>query len=184
MNNPQYIVIHCTDFSESLRYDQLNQTNSYHKSEGFPKSSLGYYVGYHYLITGGKEYQCRLDTDVGAHCNSSVNSLSMNYQSIGVCWGGDGDVEYPSPEHYRLLKERIRALMRDFGIPKENVRFHRAFNTKKTCPGSLLTEEWLNNLLKDDVVKASTCSVEKEEITELKKQLSWYDELLKWFNRG
>jgi hypothetical protein len=98
-------------------------------------------VGYHYLITGEREYKCRADTDVGAHCNQgydgktvyqpgtydSTKIKSMNYQSIGICVGFDGDIEYPTPIQYGLLQKRIWALQDKYNIPNENVKFHRFF---------------------------------------------------------
>ena len=75
-NNPKYLILHCSDDSYTNCFDQLTKIDRYHKERGFPQSSLGFFVGYHYLITGDKEYQCRADTDEGAHCNQQLNGLS------------------------------------------------------------------------------------------------------------
>lgn len=150
VNKPKYIVVHCSDTSEKKLFNQLSSIDSYHKSQTFPKGSLGHYVGYHYLVTGNKLYQCRLDTDEGAHCNQVVGGKSMNVQSLGICWGGDGDIEYPNPTHYALLKAKIQELQDKYKIPNDKVLYHRHFNKSKTCPGVLLTDDYLKAILRRD----------------------------------
>lgn len=192
MNNPKYIILHCSDVSYTVVPDQLKSINQYHRDErGFPKSSLNFFVGYHYLITGEREYQCRADADDGAHCNQHENGLSLNFQSIGICVGFDGDIEYPTATQYALLQKRVWALQDKYSIPNENVRFHRQYATSKTCPGSLITDKWLVTLLKRPVVTnipekpmEVRCVAEEAQIKSLKEQLSWFDkaysELVAW----
>lgn len=186
MNNPKYIILHCSDVSYTKVFDQLKSINQYHRDErGFPKSSLNLFVGYHYLITGEREYQCRLDTDEGAHCNQHENGLSLNFQSIGICVGFDGDIEYPTATQYALLQKRVWALQDKYGIPNDKVRFHRQYATSKTCPGSLITDKWLATLLKRPVVTSipekpveMRCVAEEAQIKALKEQLGWFDKLI------
>lgn len=151
-NNPKYIVIHCTDVSHTLIKDQYNSVNKYHKSIDFPQSRSGSFVGYHSLITGGKEYICKEDDEEGAHCNNVVNGVSVNLQSLGVCIGFDGDIEYPTGEDFRLFKLRVLRWQEKYNIPDIDVRFHRDFNTSKTCAGSLLGQDWIKALLKKETV--------------------------------
>jgi hypothetical protein len=155
MNTAKYIIIHCTDVSHSLIPDQLQSVNQYHKSDHpdapFPKSSLGYFVGYHRLITGGKNYKCREDWEEGAHCKQIRNKKSMNLQSLGVAVGFDGDIEYPRDEEKQLLKQQIKEWQKLHNIPDEHVYFHREFATWKTCPGKLIDSEWLNDLLAGEI---------------------------------
>lgn len=147
-NDPKFIVIHCTDVSWRTLRDQFKSVNEYHRVDReFPVSSLGYYVGYQRLITGGRNYQARLDTDEGAHTNQVINGVSMNRQSLGICVGFDGDIELPHPGDYELLREQVRAWQGQYGIPNDRVYFHRRFATGKTCPGSLCTDAWLKALL-------------------------------------
>lgn len=147
-NIQKYLILHTSDVLESRLYNQFNSINTYHRDvRYFPKSSLGYFVGYQYLITGGKLYQCRLDTDEGAHCNAQVEGLSMNFQSIGICWGGDGDLELPSQTHRKLLADLIKQKMKEYNIPRERVKFHRDYTPSKTCPGTLFTQTYLDSLL-------------------------------------
>lgn len=188
LNSPKYILLHCSDVSYTKIFDQFQSINNYHKERGFPISSLNYFIGYHRLITGDKNYQCRLDVDEGSHCNQKVNGVSMNFQSLSVCVGFDGDIEYPTAMQYALLQKQIWAWQDTWKIPNENVTFHRDYYAFKTCPGMLITPEWLATLLKRPMTTSippkpieSMCISEKAEITELKRQLSWYDKLLSWF---
>lgn len=142
MNHPDKIIVHGTDVSYQKLKNQLNSVNQYHKSKGFPLSRLNYWVGYHRLITGGKNYICKYDTEEGAH------TLGQNLQSLGVCVGFDGDIEYPHPDDYALLQKQVWAWQDMYSIPDSQVYFHRQFNNLKTCPGSLLGVEWLEELLR------------------------------------
>lgn len=147
-NTPTYLLIHTSDVPENSVFNQLSSINAYHRDvRHFSKSSLGYHVGYQWLITGNKTYQCRLDTDEGAHCNNKLNGISMNFQSIGICWGGDGDIELPSATHRTLLAELIKEKMKQYNIPRDRVKFHRDFTPSKTCPGTLFTQSYLDSIL-------------------------------------
>lgn len=149
-NTPTYIIVHTSDVLESRLYNQFSSINNYHRDiRFFTVSSLGYHTGYHYLITGGKKYQCRLDTDEGSHCNDKVNGTSMNFQSIGICWGGDGDLELPSTQNRILLAECIKEKMKQYNIPRDRVKFHRDFTPSKTCPGTLFTQSYLDVILSE-----------------------------------
>lgn len=146
-NNPKYIIVHCTDVSQRT-FDQLKSVNNYHRDvRDFPKSSLGYHVGYHALITGGRLVKCKEDWEEGAHCNQQLSGLSMNFQSLGICMGFDGDVEMPDKYMVPLLREQILKWQKMYVIDDSRVLFHRVFANDKTCPGSLITRDWLMNVL-------------------------------------
>lgn len=183
LNKPKYIVIHCTDVSERDIWDQFKSVNTYHKSRDFDLSRLGFYVGYHVLITGGKAYQAREDDEMGCHCNQSVDGITMNLQSLGVCIGFDGDIEMPSPVHYDLLKKQVMRWQRLYNIPKENVFFHRHFATNKTCPGALLDQNWLDILLQynPEILpnpKVPTQEENQIEIKNIQDQISFLTKLV------
>lgn len=172
---PKYILVHCSDVSERTIYDQFKSINNYHRDDRqFPVSTKGFYVGYHYLVTGEKVYKCREDWEVGSHCNDKVDGVSMNFQSIGVAWGGDGDTELPSKVHKDLLKGTITRLMEEHNIPLERVKFHCDFDTKgKTCPGSLFTKEYLKGIIQpvEIPIVVEKCNDEKKIIESQKKQI-------------
>lgn len=180
-NAPKYIIIHCSDVSERTIWDQFVSINRYHKEREFSLSKLGYYVGYHVLITGGKSYRARGDEEEGCHTNQQVDGRTMNLQSLGVCIGFDGDVEFPSQVHYDLLKKQVLDWQIQYNIPDENVRFHRYYATQKTCPGALLDQKWITSLLykkSQTVPKVPTQEEKQAKIIEIQNQLGILTKLL------
>jgi hypothetical protein len=178
-NKPTTIIIHGTDYSYRKLKDQFLACDGWHKDRYFPKSTLGWFVGYHRLITGGINYKAREDNEVGAHCNQHENGLSMNYQSLGICVGFDGDIEFPTLEDYALLQKQVWEWQDKYQIPPSKIKFHRAYATDKSCPGSLITDQWLKDLLtrpKPVVEKP------KEELctAEVVKKAKWWDNLPIW----
>lgn len=145
-------------------------------------SSLGLFVGYHRLITGDKNYQCRLDTDVGAHCNQKEGGVSVNFQSLGVCIGFDGDIEFPLATHYQMLQQQVWDWQDVYHIPNENIRFHRyyAYVEGKTCPGSLMTDQWLKYLLHRPLPIVVTPKQDLCTDPEVVKKAHWWDNLPDW----
>lgn len=146
-NTPKYIVIHCSDLSNRQTFDQFNVINQDHKTRFHQISILGDWIGYHRLITGDKNYKCKEDWEEGCHTNQVVNGLSMNFQSLALCIGFDGDIEYPTQTQYDLAKDQILSWMATYSIPHDNVKMHRFYNMTKTCPGSLITQEWIDKLI-------------------------------------
>jgi len=146
-NNPQFLIVHHTGASETNpKEDTSHHTfeivNAWHKKLWNFKSSLGHYIGYQYFIDKtGKVTQGRADTDEGAH------TLGKNLSSIGICLAGNFDVTEPTKEQVEALKVILKAKMSQYGIPLKNVVPHRQF-ANKSCYGSKLSDEWVQNLLK------------------------------------
>lgn len=189
VNNPKFILLHTTDYPRSKMPDQFLACNSWHKDRDFPLSTLGYYIGYHRLITGGKNYQARLDNEVGAHCNQHSNGLSLNFQSLGVCVGFDGDIEPLTATEYALLQKQVWEWQDQYKIPNERVKFHRFYATDKTCPGSLITDTWLKTLLTKPVPITvippkpveNMCVAQEQIIAEQKVKLTFFEKWFQWF---
>ena len=187
-NTPKYIIVHCSAISTKVSNNQFVSINNNHKQRDFPMSSLGYYIGYHYLLTNDREYQCRLDTDEGAHCNQSRDGLSINFQSIGICWSGDGDNEMPSENYRQLLQKRIWAIQDKYNIPNWNVYYHHFFAINKTCAGTMLNNQYLADLLKrpsnpqltEPCVSANDVIIkQQEQISVLQKVIDYLSSLIK-----
>lgn len=180
-NNPSFIIVHCSDVSERDIYNQLKSIDQYHKTRDFDLSKLGYYVGYHALITGGQLYRTRLDEEEGCHCNQNLNGMTMNVQSLGICVGFDGDIEFPNQKHYDLLKEQVLKWQTQHKISNDRVLFHRHFATNKTCPGSLIKQDWLDTLLTSTPVtvpKVPEQADKQKEIQKIQDQISIFTKLL------
>lgn len=202
-NVPKYYLIHCTDVSYTKNKDQFQATNNYHRDvRQFYESEVykGNFVGYHRLFTGGKEYKCKEDWEVGCHCNQGYDGvkvyppgtqgkLSVNYQSIGGCVAFDGDIEEMPLIEKGLLQKHIWEMQDKYQILDKNVLFHRFFTgISKTCPGSLLDEQWLATLLIRPVETPippkpidRTCVAQEAEIKQLKERLKWYEIVLNFF---
>lgn len=130
----------------------LAQCNSDHKARFGMKSSLGYWVGYHYFIDkAGKVTQTRKDAEEGAHCVGYNNTAYDKYNhpdrlSIGICLAGNFDATRPTAAQTDALVSLMQAKVREYGIDPKNIVPHRA-HAKKSCYGNLLPESWARSLL-------------------------------------
>ena len=124
------IVIHHT--ASSRDRTTLQDVNAWHKLRWADfKSSLGYWVGYHYLITGdGKITQTRRDNEMGAHC-------IPNDGKIGVCLTGNFMTETPTQAQIDALKRVLGALLKTYGLKYTDIKAHRELS-QTLCPGNNL----------------------------------------------
>ena len=181
MNSCEYLIIHNTAVSREVNNAQFEATNNYHKDKGFPKSILGFYVGYHYMIIpSGKIIQARKDYEVGAHCKEKY----MNWRSIGICLTGKFDIEEPTKEQLSALNNLVLRLMSFHKIKSKKVVGHRVF-ANKTCPGKNFTNGLINRMtMNEEEIKATDAIIAvnsalwsklndkgKEVVAETNKQL-------------
>ena len=98
-------------------------------------------IGYHFIISKDGDLTKGRGLDiVGAHVKY------FNKDSIGVCLLGNFDKENIKEKQLNALKNLTNNLMKEFGLTKENIKFHRDFpNVTKSCPG--------NNIDKDLILK-------------------------------
>lgn len=198
-NVPKYYVFHCSDVSYTLNKNQFKSINDYHRDvRGFPKSSLGFYVGYHDLFTGGVYYKCKEEWEVGAHCNQGYDGvkvyppgtegkLSMNYQSLGGCIAFDGDIEQSPLIEQGLLQKRAWEIQEKY--PGIIFKLHRDFAAPaKTCPGTLITQRWLDELVKKPIPTIispkpieSMCATQDKIIQNQKAQITFFEKWYQWF---
>lgn len=171
---PSFILIHCTDLKSDIK-NQLQRVNQYHKEQDFPFSRKGWWVGYHAFLENGVITYTRLESELGAHCNTIYEGKSMNEQSLGICVAFDGDVEHIPEINLQPLKDLIKQWQHAYSIPDENVRYHRHFNRGKSCPGNLITDDWLKAFLKE-VPKPAEQEEKQKEI--LRQKISLLTQLL------
>lgn len=151
MNQPTYLIVHCTGgiASNSLADTSMltfGQVNEQHRQLWNFKSSLGFYIGYHYFIDKqGKVTQGRTDSDEGAHC------IGKNLSSIGICLAGNFDVTLPTGEQTEALRDLLKQLKDKYQIKLENIVPHRAFSTK-SCYGKKLANDWARKLVSENLV--------------------------------
>ncbi len=129
-NVPNKIIVHHSAFAQSS--EQLGQINQWHKDREFIKSSLGYYVGYHYLIShAGIITATRKIEDEGCH------TKGQNTTSIGVCMEGHFDQEMPTAKQTQMLGKLLVSLCEAHSIPYTSIEAHRSFSNT-SCFGKKL----------------------------------------------
>ena len=134
-NKPNKIIWHHS--ADTDNGPQLNKINAYHKSRGFPKSGLGFYVGYHYLIEhNGLVIKCRKETEIGAH------DRGENFGSIGICLDGNFNYTTPRKEQKKAAGKLTKEILRRWHIRVARIEPHR-WGDPTDCPGTLLPDKWL-----------------------------------------
>lgn len=129
MNKITHIIVHCSGTKDGKVAD-WPAIKRYHKEVNGWKD-VGYHFGFE-NVNGELTTFCGRPINIqGAHCNAG----NMNPTSIGVCFVGDFDKEAPSPDLLRYGAKYIAGLCKFLKVPMENVRPHREFESKKTCPG-------------------------------------------------
>lgn len=176
----EMIIVHHTGGVDSdPLFDTSNQTfevvNQYHKEKWNFKSSLGYYLGYHYFIDkAGKITQARADSDEGAHC------IGHNLTSIGICLAGNFDITMPTTAQIESLKWLLNDKMETYGITPDKIYPHRTYS-QKSCYGKNLSEDWARNLVKPVVEKVTVpCQAERDIIKQQEIQMGRLQSLLNW----
>lgn len=132
------IIIHHTASGRDIT--TLEMIDAWHKARWADfKSSLGFWVGYHYVI--GKDWikQTRSDQEDGAH------TYGFNGDSIGVCLTGNFETEQPSPYQLVELRKLVLSLLGQYGLQEKDIYCHRDL-VATACPGKNLTKEMLHNL--------------------------------------
>ena len=141
MNKPQWIIVHHEAPPVTTNSPRFGVVNEYHKLKGFPKSSLGYFCGYHLFIEkSGLVWKAREDFDIGAH------TIGYNDKSLGVCLAGNFDIEMPTEAQKTALRSVLKEKTIQYGILPLNIVPHRKFS-QKTCYGSKLPDTWAADLL-------------------------------------
>lgn len=124
-----FIVLHHTD--DPSQKPQFDKVNSSHQRRGFPKGTLGYYVGYHWFIGfDGSVKQARTEEESGAHCNAKM----MNYVGIGICLAGDFTQHKPNPAQIDALETLIMGIQNRWPIHDDGILLHRECKAT-SCPG-------------------------------------------------
>ena len=130
MNNAKTIIIHHSNVDKPL--SQFPAIERYHKSLGFPLSSMGFFTGYHRLIDKeGRIITARADKDTGAH------SIGWNNKSIGICLMGDFNRFVPTKPQLNSLREIIKG----YNLP---YLFHHEAQVNRTCAGFYFTRDLID----------------------------------------
>lgn len=140
MNKPDKIVVHHT--ADGSQKPQLLNINEWHRQRGFPLSSRGFFVGYHYVIEpDGTVIQTREDDEEGAHCKG------QNFSSIGIGLSGNFDLCMPNTKQIWSLQKLMAVLVERHNIDPQMILPHRAYKDT-SCYGRLLSDHWAKDLYK------------------------------------
>jgi|GEM_PF-3953445 len=129
MNTCEYVLIHHSVVQNPVQFDIVNES---HRKRGFPKSSLGYYVGYHYFIgMDGTIKVARAEWEIGAHCAAKM----MNYRAIGICLAGDfREGRTPNPEQIKSLALLLKDIQARHQMFSSKIMRHGEVKAT-ACPG-------------------------------------------------
>ena len=131
---PNRIIVHHSAVAGDR--PQFLDINAYHESRGFPKSSLGYFGGYHYLIEKtGLVFHYRNETETGAHDSNE------NLHSFGICLSGNFNAELPTAGQETALASLLDGIMARWNIQIDRIDPHRWGDTTD-CPGKRLSDMW------------------------------------------
>lgn len=165
----EQFVVHTEASPEVVTGPRFDIVNNYHRSQGFTKSQLGYYVAYHYFIeVGGEVRQARRDTERGEH------TIGANDNSLGICLAGNGDFQEPTPKQVESLRKLLIEKCEQYGVSKDKIYPHRKFRPSKTCYGRLLADDWASKLVEPIIITSTV----QAQITILQQLLNLYQQLL------
>ena len=132
---PQRVIWHHS--ADTTQAPQFDVIDLYHKKQHFPKSSLGYYVGYHYLVEpNGEIRQARREDEIGAH------DAGENPNSLGICLAGNFSVWRPNESQVVAVCSLVHDIRKRWSIPITRIEPHR-WDDLTECPGTLLADDWL-----------------------------------------
>ena len=135
---PEKIIIHhsATKDSGTVSWNAIRRFHVIECAWG----DIGYHAGIEHIADAGDPAGSfeimlgRMFDEPGAHTKGE------NQRSIGVCFVGSFDeAKVPAGQWAQGVK-LVRWIMREFGIPADQVRGHRDF-ANKTCPGKLFDME-------------------------------------------
>jgi len=137
----KYLCVHETNVTRT-NTPQLNAVNRYHKEKWNMISSLGWYVAYNEFVDiDGKRTKTRKfgeETMAQKGFNCDVLKRCTTYS---VCFALNGSTQTFNEAQTRSWKEIVAE------YPKSEITLHRNLQPNRTCPGKLITVDYLKGLL-------------------------------------
>lgn len=155
---PEWVMLHHTALSHEKNPDQFKANNTYHQSMWEFKSTLGFYLGYHYEISkAGRAHKAREDGEPSAACYQQ----DMNDgRCIHIALDGNFDIEKPAPAQIYKLRDLLNEKVKAYGINKNNIVFHNAY-ASKSCPGSNVELPFIRSLVSPNALQDEQTTKEK-----------------------
>lgn len=123
----------------------LEDINNWHKARGFKSSSLGFYVGYHFVIfADGWTKQTRRENEIGSH-------TIPNEGKIGICLTGNFEIEMPTSAQLASLQELLERIKKDYQLDDSVIFGHGEKNKTLCCGKNLMI--WLNSYRQISILK-------------------------------
>ena len=124
----EYIFLHHCGYNHSFY-----TVNKGHKDKGYPKSKLGWNIGYQYYIRNGKIYRGREENEEGMH------NRGYNQNSIAICFDKNHETTPLSNQDKKVAEKLIKEIQKRHNIPNSKILGHR--ETDNTiCPGKYVME--------------------------------------------
>lgn len=148
----KYLFLHHTaDPSGGLQFQKVN---AYHKGKGFPKSLLGFYVGYTYLIERtGEILQGRIEGEErGSHTVADIPECSdnnacgdLNKEGLAICFAGNLSYQLLTDEQKESGESLILEILKRWQLKPSDILNHRDVS-ETACPGMDLKTLFLKNI--------------------------------------
>lgn len=133
-NVPRQIIVHHS--AADTPDPQFAAINEWHRQRDFPKSKLGFYVGYHWVIEkDGSTARARFDQEIGAH------TIGQNDKSIGICLVGNFDKSSPTERQKTSLGILLSMYCDLYKLDENDIHPHRKY-AEKSCYGKKLGDYW------------------------------------------
>lgn len=133
-NSPAKIIVHHS--ATDIPTPQFNAINKWHRDRAFPKSRLGFFVGYHFVIEkDGTVVQAREGDEEGAH------TVGQNFSSIGICLVGNFSVSNPTEKQINALGALLSRLVATYSLDAYDIVPHRTYKQTE-CYGARLANTW------------------------------------------
>jgi hypothetical protein len=78
----------------------------------------------------------------------AIHAKEQNKTSVAILLIMDGDKELPTPSQKATVSALIKLLFAKLNLEPRNFHSHRFYDQTRSCPGRLMTEEYISDLVK------------------------------------
>jgi len=135
----RYLALHESAVSR-FGPNQLRAVNEYHKQKFAMQAKSGWWIGYNDFIDTDASI-----THIRDFGEETAAVLGHNTDTISVCVAFNGDKELPSDAQLKTLRNYISKIKGTY--PDIEIVFHRDLQPNRTCPGALITQNYLKTVI-------------------------------------
>ena len=162
LTNLKYKAYHHTTVYRTTT-PQLYAVNRYHRDEKeFNRSKMGFWVGYNIFIdVDGTFTQTRL---IGEETAANIGHNCDKYETcdtISICMALNGSKQVLNAAQEQTVRDleggkiQLKTINNTLvNIPELKLvrKFHREIQANRTCPGALITHEYMEGIISPNVV--------------------------------